>query len=173
MAFQRLHGDALDFVGALAKKLFRGRGDGDVIALDFDLRDAVHLHRHAFADIDFRRLHINGENFQRQDVHLFIDRPHEAPAALDDAEADFARGAVGIKDLALAPGNDEHLIGADLRVAAGPDAGKDEEHEQHRDNAAHNFESVGYFSEHGNELHLLSPVFLVWLINDFDEKLRP
>src|ERR1035437_6077091 len=80
MAFKRLHGDALDFVGALAEKLFRGRGDGDVIALDFDLRDAVHLHRHAFAGIDFGRLHVNGENFQRQDVHFFIDRPHETAA---------------------------------------------------------------------------------------------
>ena len=72
----------------LAQKLFRRRGDGNVVALDLDLRHAVHLHRHALARVNFRRLHIDGQQFQREDVHLFDDRPDERAAALDDAKAD-------------------------------------------------------------------------------------
>ena len=74
MAFQRLHGDVLDVVGAFAEELLGGGGDGDVVALDFDLRDAVHFHRHAFAGVNLRRLHIDGQQFEREDVHLFDDR---------------------------------------------------------------------------------------------------
>ena len=74
MAFQRLRGDVLDFVRRLAQKLFRRRGDGNVVALDLDLRDAVHLHRHAFARVNFRRLHVDGQQFERKDVHLFDHR---------------------------------------------------------------------------------------------------
>ena len=51
-----------------------GGGDGDVVALDLDLRHAVDLHRHAFAGINFGRLDIDGEQFEREDVDLF-DRP--------------------------------------------------------------------------------------------------
>ena len=97
MTFERLHGDVLDVVDALAQKLFRRRGDGNVVALDLDLRHAVHLHRHAFARINFRRLHINRQQFEREHVHLFEDRPDEAAAALDDAEADLARRAVRLR----------------------------------------------------------------------------
>jgi hypothetical protein len=97
MAFERLHGDVFDVVGALAQELFRRRGDGNVVALDLDLRHAVHLHRHAFAGIDFRRLHINRQQFEREDVHLFEHRPDERAAALDDAEADLARVPSGIQ----------------------------------------------------------------------------
>ena len=89
MAFERLRGDVADFVGALAQKLLRRRADGNIVALDLDLGHAVHLHRHAFAGIDLRRLHINGQQFQREDVHLLENRPDERAAALDDAEADL------------------------------------------------------------------------------------
>ena len=71
MAFERLHGDVFDVVNAFAEKLFGSRGDGNVIALDLDLRHAVHLHRHAFARINLRRLHVNRQQFEREDVHLF------------------------------------------------------------------------------------------------------
>ena len=75
MTFQRLHGDVLDVIHAFAQELFRGGGDGDVVAFDLDLRHAVHLHRHALASIDFRCLDINGQQFQRKHVHFF-----DAPA---------------------------------------------------------------------------------------------
>ena len=96
MAFQRLRGDVADFVGGFAQKLFRRGADGNVVALDLDLRHAVHLHRHAFAGVNLGRLHINGQQFQREDVHLLENRPDERAAALDDAEADL--GAILLRD---------------------------------------------------------------------------
>ena len=113
MTFQRLHGDVFDFVHALAQKLFGRRGDGNVVALDLHLRHAVHLHRHAFARVNFRRLHINGQQFEREHVHFFNHRPDERAAAFDDAKAHGARVAIRIRDLMFAPGNDEHLVRAD------------------------------------------------------------
>ena len=114
MAFERLRGDVADFIGALAEKLFRRGADGNVVALDLDLRHAVHLHRHAFAGIDFRRLHINRQQFERQDVHLFEHRPDERAAALDDAEADLRAVLAPVFDA----GHDQHLVRADLGVTA-------------------------------------------------------
>ena len=64
VAFQRLHGDVLDFVGAFAEELF-GRGrDGDIVTFHFDLRDAIDFHRHAFAGVNFGRLDVDGEQFE-------------------------------------------------------------------------------------------------------------
>jgi hypothetical protein len=98
--------------------LFGGGGDGNVIALHFDLRNAVHFHGHALARINFRRLHINRQQFERERVHFFKNRPDECAAALDHTEADFARGAIGFNYLAFDAGNDEHLVRADLGVTA-------------------------------------------------------
>ena len=128
MALQGLRGDVLDFVDGLAQELLGGGGDGDVVALDLDLRHAIHRaparlcwYRHP------ARLHINGQQFQRQDVHLFEHRPDEDAAAFDDAEADVAHRAVRINHAVFAAGDDQHLVGADLGVAAGPDAQEDED----------------------------------------------
>jgi hypothetical protein len=82
MAFQRLRGDVLDFVNGLAEDLLGGGGDGNVVALDLDLRHAVHFHRHAFAGIDLRRLHINGQQFEREPVHLFKTGMTKVPPPL-------------------------------------------------------------------------------------------
>ena len=71
MAFQSLRGDVLDFVNGLAQDLLGGGGDGNVVALDFDLGHAVHFDRHAFAGVNLGRLHIDGEQFQREDGPLF------------------------------------------------------------------------------------------------------
>ena len=88
MAFQRLHGDVLDVLGVLAQELLGGGGDGNVVALDLDLRHAVHAHGHAFAGIDvLLLLHVNGQQLQRQPVHLLDDRDDEGAAALPDPEA--------------------------------------------------------------------------------------
>ena len=125
MAFQRLRGDVFDFIDGLAQNLFGGGGDGNVVALDLDLGHAVHFHRHALAGIDLRRLDVNGQQFERKDVHLFQDRPDEGAAALDDAEAATLRGAIRLDVSVLAPGDDQHLVGADLGVAAGPDEDED------------------------------------------------
>ena len=97
MAFERLRRDVLDLIGGLAEELLGRGGDGDVVALDFDLRHAVHTHRHAFAGINLRRLlHIDRQQFQRKNVHLLKHRPDEHAAALDDAEPDLARRAVRV-----------------------------------------------------------------------------
>ncbi len=114
MAFERLRGDVADFIGAFPQKLFRRRADGNIVAFDLGLRHAIHLHRHAFARINFRRLHINGQQFQRQDVHLLENRPDERAAALDDAEADLRAILLTVFDA----GNDKHLVRADFGVAA-------------------------------------------------------
>ena len=64
MAFECLRGDVADFIGAFPQKLLGRRADGNIVAFDLGLRHAIHLHRHAFARIDLRRLHINGQQFQ-------------------------------------------------------------------------------------------------------------
>ena len=82
MAFQRLHGDVLDVLRVFAQELLGGRRDGDVVTLDLDLRHAIHAHRHAFAGIDILLLlHVNGQQFQRELVHLLDHRDDERAAA--------------------------------------------------------------------------------------------
>ena len=130
VTFQRLHGDALDIFRALAQELFRCRGDGNVIALDLDLRHAVHANRHAFACVNFRRLHINRQQFEREHIHFFKHRPHEAAAALDHAETDLARFAAGIGDRPFATGNDQHFVRAGFLVSARVDDCEDEHDKQ-------------------------------------------
>ena len=114
MAFQRLGGNVADFVRGLAEKLFRRGTNGYIVALDLDLGHAVHLHRHAFAGIDLRRLHIYREQFEREDVHLFENRPNERATALDDAEADLRAILLTVLDA----GHDQHLVRPHLGVAA-------------------------------------------------------
>src|SRR5207247_4429596 len=89
MAFEGLHGDILDFLNALAEELLGGGGDGNVVALYFDLRDAIHFHRHTFARVNLRRIHVDGEQFQREDVDFFDDRINESAAAFNDADAAY------------------------------------------------------------------------------------
>ena len=136
MPLERLHRDVLDVVRALAEELLRGGRDRNVVAFDLDLRDAVNFHRHALARVDLRRLHVDGHQFQLEDVHLLEDRPDEDATALDDAEAHVTRGAVGVDHVPLSARDDEDLVGSHLRVAAGPDAGEDENDEQDRANGA-------------------------------------
>ena len=90
MAFERLRGDAFDFVDGLAQDLLGSGGDGDVVALDLDLRDAIDFHRHAFAGINFGRLDIDGQQFERKDIDFFEDRQDERAAAFDDAKTALA-----------------------------------------------------------------------------------
>src|SRR5262249_49361389 len=86
MAFEGLHGDVFDVVNGFAEKLLGGGGDGDVIALHFDLRDAVHAHGNTFAGVNFGRLDIDSEQFEREDVVFFQHGNDESAAALDDAK---------------------------------------------------------------------------------------
>src|SRR5580765_211055 len=130
MTFERLHGDVLDVVHSFAEELFGSGGDGDVVAFDFDLRDTVHLHGHALARVNFRRLHINGEEFQRKDVHLLNNRINECATALDDAEAAHAIRAVRVGVAMFASGHDEHFVRPDLRVTAQDDGDADEDHQR-------------------------------------------
>jgi hypothetical protein len=120
MAFQRLSGDAFDFVDALAQNLFRRGGNGNIVALDFDLRHAIDFDGHAFARINLRRLDIDGEQFQRENIDLLEHGHDKRAAALDDAKSTAQHRAVGLDELVLAPGNDQHLVWADLGVTAGP-----------------------------------------------------
>ena len=124
MTFQRLSGNVAHLVGGLAEKLFGGGADGNVVALHLNLGHAIHLHRYAFARVNFRRLDINGQQFERQDVHLFKHRHHECAAALHDAEADH--GAV--LEFALMARDDEHLVGTHFGVAAKHHVSQEEEH---------------------------------------------
>ena len=103
MAFEGLGGDVLDVVDALAQELLGGGGNGDVVALDLDLGDAVHLDRDAFAGVNLGGLHIDGQQFQRKDIDFLEDRPNEHAAAFDDAEAAHATVPSGSTYLALRP----------------------------------------------------------------------
>ena len=140
---ERLHGDVLDGVGVLAEKLLRRGRDGNVVALDLDLRDPVDLHRHALAGVDLGRVDIDREQLERKDVGLLDHRHDESAAALDDAEAAH-RGRPVQPGLAVpAPGDDQHLVGADLGVAAGPDGNQAEQDHDHDDHGHGDFAEVG------------------------------
>ena len=54
------------------------------------MRHTVNPHRDAFAGINFRRLDIDRQNLQRQNVHFLFNRHHERAAAFDNAKADAA-----------------------------------------------------------------------------------
>jgi hypothetical protein len=129
MAFHRLHRDVHDRGGILAQELFGSGGDGNIVALHFDLRHAIDFHRHAFARVNLRRHHIDGEQFKRKDVHLLNDRKNERAAALHDAEAARVLRTVGVHHSILAAGNDEHFVRANLRVTARPDQRENEDDE--------------------------------------------
>ena len=126
VAFQGLGCDTLDFVNRLAQHLLGRRGNRDVVAFDFYLGHAVHLHRDAFAGIDFRRLHINGQQFQRKPVHFFKDGDDECAAAFDDAKSARPNRAIRLDISVLASGNDEDLVRPHFGVAAGPNGGEEE-----------------------------------------------
>ena len=127
MAFQGLGGDVFNVVDCFAQDLFGGGGDGDIVALDFDLGDAVHLHRDAFAGVNLGGLDINGEQLKGEDIDFFDDRDDERAAALDDAEAACADSAIRLGVFAFPAGDDDYLVWPDLGVAAGPDGGEKEE----------------------------------------------
>jgi hypothetical protein len=120
MALERLHGDVLDVLGALAEELLRRRRDRNVVAFHLDLRHAIDAHRHAFARINFGRLHVDGEQLEREQVRHLDDRQDERAAAFHDAEAARERLPFRVQEDMLAAGDDEHLIGADLRIASRP-----------------------------------------------------
>ena len=118
MAFKRLRGDVADFVGVLAQELFSRGSDRDVVPFDFDLRHAVHLHRHAFAGVNFRGLHVDGEQFEGKNVHFFHHGVNERAAAFDDAEAARFDRSVRVGIAMFFPGDNEHFVRANLRVTA-------------------------------------------------------
>jgi hypothetical protein len=49
--------------------------------------------------------------------------------------------------LVFAAGNDEHLVGADLGVTAGPDAAEDKDDEEHRAKAGDDLHGGGQFEQ--------------------------
>ncbi len=146
--------------------------DGNVVALHLDLRHAVHFHRHAFARINFRRLHINRQQFEREHVHLFENRQDERAAAFDDAEADRRT----IFQFLFASRHDQHLVRADLGVTA-EDHVKQQEHDDddddRRDDADAALDEV-QLGEHGDKVDLHNDFGLVSFrsSNCLDEKLR-
>ena len=134
MAFERLQRNASDFVGGLAQELF-GRGtNGDVVAAHFDLRNAVHDDRHALDRVHFGRLHINGQDLQRQDIDLLKDRPDEGAAAREQPITDHPRRAIGAEDAMPAARDNQYFVGADLGVTTGVDQS---ENHHHRHNPRH------------------------------------
>src|SRR6266404_5355467 len=132
MAFERLRGDVLNVLSPFAQELFGSRRNRDVIAFDFDLGDAIDPDRHTFAGVDFRRLHVDREEFKGKQVHFFNDWHDEGAAALDDPEAPLHYRAVLGGDSVFAPGDDQHLVGADLGITAGPDEEEDEDDDHNR-----------------------------------------
>ena len=57
----------------------------------------------------------------------------ERAAALDDAEAARAHGAVRVRVAVFAAGDDQHFVRADLGVAAGPDRREDHDDDHQAD----------------------------------------
>ena len=149
VALERLHRDTLDVVGPLAQELFGGGGNRDVIAFDLDLGHAVHHHRHPFAGIDLRRLHINGQQLQRQHIHLLEHRDDERAAAFDHAKTPRLHAAIRVNVAMLAPGDDQHLVRTDLRVTTGPNGQEDENHDYQAGHDNGNGAQVRHFSEEG------------------------
>ncbi len=133
MAFQRLRRHALDLVDGLAQNLLGSGGDGYIVALDLDLRHAIHFDRHALAGIDLGRLHVDGEQFEGKDINLFKNGPDERAAALDNPEAARLHGAVRLDKFMFVARDDQHLIGADFGVAAGPYGGQQENDQDNAD----------------------------------------
>ena len=127
VAFQGLRRDTLDVVNGLAQELLGGGGDGDVVAFDFDLGHAIHLHRHAFAGIDLRRLHINGQQLQGEHVHLLEHRDDERAAAFDDAKAARLHPCHPARHIcACVRKRSRHLVRPDFGVTTGPNGQEDE-----------------------------------------------
>lgn len=149
MAFQSLHGHVLDLLRGLAEKLLGRGGDRDIVAFHLHLGHAVHAHRHPFAGVNFGRLHIDGQQLQREHVGLLDDGQDEGAAALDDAETARGAGAVGLDELVPATGDDEHLVRADLGVAPGDDGEEDEDDKD--DSRDDNRDEAGAFEKSGEE----------------------
>src|ERR1044071_629109 len=128
MAFECLHRNVLDGLSILTQKLFCSRCNGDVISFYFDLSDAIHTHRHSFAGIDILfLLHVDGQQFQRKNIHLLINRPNEHAAAFHNPKADLTNRSIRISNSMFAPRNHQNLVWADLRITARPNT---YEHEQ-------------------------------------------
>ncbi len=153
MTFERLHGDIFYILDALAQKLFRCRRNGNIVALHLDLRHAVHFHRHAFARVNFRRLHVNRQQFEREHIHLFKDWPDEAATALDNPKANFAHRAVRFDHLAFDAGDHEHLVRTALRVTARVDDDENKNDEQHG-TGADDYCWPGNVSENWSHVHM-------------------
>ncbi len=136
MAFESLCGDVLYLLGSFAEELLGCRGNRDVVALDLDLCHTVYADRNALAGVDLRGLHVDGQQLQRQDIHLFIHRPDEHATTFYNPETNIPGRAVRIHDAVLSSGNNQHLVWSHLRVAARPNRHEHEEDEQHGRHAA-------------------------------------
>ena len=158
MAFQGLHGDVFDLVGAFAEELLGGGGNGDVVAFDLDLRDAIHAHGHTLAGIDILLLCTSMVSSSSERMSTFSRTGQtRTPPPLTMRKPTCAR-AVGIDNAMLASGDDEDLVRADLGVAVGEDSADDEQ-EDDNDGADGDGADPGDFdfSERGIR-------FIYWLI---------
>ena len=82
-------GDVLDVIDPFAEELLGGGSDGDVVAFDFDLRDAINPNRHAFAGVNFGRLDVDGQKFKGEEIDLF-DHWNHLDARVDVGDAGVA-----------------------------------------------------------------------------------
>ena len=134
MAFQGLHGDVLDLLGALAQELLGGGGDGDVVALDLDLRHAIHAHRHAFAGVNLRLLCTSmvSNSSERRSTFSMTGQT-KVPPPLTMRKPRICTVPSGSVIAVLAAGDDQHFVRADLGVAAGPDGREDHDDDDQAD----------------------------------------
>ena len=99
-------------------------------------------------------MHVDGEQFQREDVHLFHDGINERAAAFDDAEAAGFNRAVWIGIAMFLSGDDEHLVRADLGVAAEHDGDADDNGDRdHHDHDGDDSAGEDGLGKHGDWIH--------------------
>src|SRR5205085_1448614 len=120
VALDRLH-RGTDDVLAPAREELRGRVlDALVAPVDLDHADAVDLDRDAVHRVGLGAAHVELHQLERQALHLLSEGPHVGAAAADDP-------------VALAAGDDQHLVRADLRVLVRPNGESDQgERDEHR-----------------------------------------
>ena len=119
VALDRLHRRADDVLAPTGQELLGRALDALVGAVDLDHADAVDLDGHAVHRVRLGAAHVELHELEREALDLLAERPHVRAAAAHDAVAPPLLGRA-------AAGDDQHLVGADVRVLVRPDGEGDQ-----------------------------------------------
>src|ERR1700690_4116424 len=118
MLFQDWPHDVLDFSLALAQEIFGGSHNRSIVTVDFDLGGTIRFHRPSAGSLGLGPGHLNGGDFQRQDISPFDHGENECATAFHNPEANEP----AVEQLDFPSGDNEHLVRTNLDETAGPDA---------------------------------------------------